>query len=260
MDKITFTRSELYTLVWKFPLIQIAKHYEISSMGIKNACDKMQIPLPKNKHWTGPDYKRKNIPELSLNYFGINEIGILKKTYEMQLRKTTKKTPLLDLIQSIKNEINAPLIVPEKLENPIQIVKATKDYYESKTLDSDIQNNKIQILAIKVSSKNINRALLFMDTFIKLIEYRGYQFGKDLNGFDTVFFKNGIEIKIDLREALKRVTRNGLRETSEYVFTDDFIFRISKGSEKKEWRDGRILLEKNLALIVAKLELMAAED
>jgi hypothetical protein len=30
MDKITFTRSELYGLVWKFPIPQIAKHYNLA--------------------------------------------------------------------------------------------------------------------------------------------------------------------------------------------------------------------------------------
>lgn len=49
MDKVIFTRLELYNLVWKFPIVQIAKHYDVSRMSIKNACDKMQIPLPGTK-------------------------------------------------------------------------------------------------------------------------------------------------------------------------------------------------------------------
>ncbi|KAF2338419.1 hypothetical protein [Flavobacterium tistrianum] len=260
MDKITFTRSELYTLVWKFPIPQIAKHYEISSMGIKNACEKMKIPLPKSRHWVGPEYKRKKIPELSLDFDGNNEIAILKKTYEMQLRVPSKSTPLLDLTLTIKNDLNAPLIVKEKLENAHAIINSTKEYWESKILNNDILPDKLEILDVSVSERNLNRALLFMNAFIKLVQYRGHEFRKGLDGLDTVVFKNGCEIKVDLREAQKRLTKNSMRETWGYVFTGDFIFRIWRGSNKKEWRDGKVVLENNLALIMAKLELMAAEN
>lgn len=260
MDKITFTRSELYGLVWKFPIPQIAKHYEVSSMGIKNACEKMKIPLPKSRYWIAPAYKRKNVPQLSLDFEGSNEVTILKKTYEMQLRVPSKSTPLSDLTQSIKNDSRAPLIIDKKLDKSIEIITVTKEYWESKILNKDIHVDKLQILDLNVSDEKVNRALLFMNTFIKLIQYRGHEFRKGLDGLDTVFFENGIEIKVDLREAQKRLTKNGLRETSGYIFTGDFIFRISRGLNKKEWRDGKVVLENNLALIMAKLELMAAED
>ncbi|WP_289659038.1 hypothetical protein [Flavobacterium panacagri] len=260
MDKITFTRSELYDLVWKFPLVQIAKHYEISTMGIKNACTKLEIPLPKTKHWTRPEYKRINTPKLTLDYKGNNEISIFKKRYEMQFRTTSKPTPLQELAGKIKSDENGPLQVFKKLKNPVAIVKITEKHWISKSLNDGIYEPKSNILDLNVSVDSINRALLFMDAFIKLIEYRGHKFGKSEDGFDTVFFSNGIEIKVDLREALKRITANGLRETTEYVFTGDFIFRVSRESDKKEWRDGKILLEDNLAIIIAKLELMALEE
>ncbi|WP_281632374.1 hypothetical protein [Flavobacterium luteolum] len=260
MDKITFTRSELYGLVWKFPIPQIAKHYEVSSMGIKNACEKMKIPLPKSRHWVGPEYKRKIIPQLPLDFDGSNEIAIFKKTYEMQLRVPSKSTPLLDLTQSIKNDSQAPLTIDVKLDKSIDIITSTKEYWESKILNDDVLADKLEILDLSVSIENLNRALLFMNAFIKLVRYRGHEFRKGLDGLDTVVFKNGIEIKVDLREAQKRLIKNGLRETWGYFFTGDFIFRISRGSNKKEWRDGKIKIENNLALIMAKLELMAAED
>ena len=260
MDKIIFTRSELYSLVWKFPIPQIAKHYEVSSMGIKNACEKLNIPLPESRHWIGPEYKRKNVPQLPIDFKGNNEISILKKTYEMQLRVPSKSTPLLDLAQSIKDDVHAPLSISDKLENSLEIITATKNYWESKGLNDNINLEKLEILNLNVSKESANRALRFMNALIKLIHYRGHEFKKGLDGLDTIVFKNESEIKIDLREAQKRITKTGLRETFGYVFTGDFIFRISRGSNKKEWREGKISLENNLALIMAKIELMAAED
>ncbi|CAM3405627.1 hypothetical protein [Flavobacterium chungbukense] len=257
MDKVSFTRLELYNLVWKFPLIQIAKHYEISTMGIKNACDKMQIPLPNNRHWNKLEYKRSERPKLSTEYNTINQIYILKKRYEMQFRYTSKSTPLLDSVHQIKKEVSDLLIVKQKLENPSKIVYATEDYYKNlKKNDNDF----LEILNLNVSNKSVNRALLFMDAFIKILEFRGHQMRKNNNGSDSILFTNGIEIEIDLREALKRITIEGKRETSEYVFTGEFILRAKRESIKKEWRDGKDLLENKLAIILAKLELIANEE
>ncbi|MBZ4037456.1 hypothetical protein K6T82_22030 [Flavobacterium sp. 17A] len=256
MDKVTFTRSELYSLVWKFPLVQIAKHYDISTMGIKNACDKMQIAVPNNRHWNKLEYKRTKAPKLSSDYIGSNEIDVVKKRYEMQLRKPSKQTPLLDLVQKIEHESNDFLMVKNKLENPAKIVSDTEKY--SNFLKENNHEN-LEILNLNISDESLNRALLFMDAFIKLIEYRGHRFQKNNKGNDTVLFNNGIEIEIDLREALKRITIEGKRETSKYVSTGELILRAKKESIKNEWRDGKILLEYKLALILAKLELIAAE-
>lgn len=238
MDKVIFTRSELYALVWKFPMIEIARHYEISTMGIKNACDKMQLPIPNNRHWKKPLYKRNSVPVLQDNYYGSDQIGILKKTYETWVRGNAKATPLIDLAARIMKDQNAPLTVPDQLEN----------------------SAVIEFPFLKVADENRTRAVLFMKGLTKLLQYRGHDFKEKIGETGTVVFADGIEIDLLLREALKRVPPNHIKEKSEYVFTGEFILRVTKNSNKKEWRDGKIALENMLALIVAKLEIMADEE
>jgi len=48
--------------------------------------------------------------------------------------------------------------------------------------------------------------------------------------------------------------------TSDYIQSGVFILQIRKDSYKKEWRDGKISLENNLARIIATLELIAVEE
>ncbi|WP_281234048.1 hypothetical protein [Flavobacterium gelatinilyticum] len=258
MDKVIFSRSELYNLVWKFPIIQIARHYEISSMGIKNACEKMQIPLPGSRHWVTLEYKRKEKPALSRDYAGSNAIAILKKTYEMQLRSSSKSTPLLDLTQSIKADPKAPLTVPQQLSSPHPVIAASYEFWQQKISGKESDIDSDQILNLNVSDASMNRALLFMDSLIKLLEYRGHRFEKGISETGIVYLDN-IAFEISLREALKRVIKSS-NETSNYVCTGEFIFRIMKDSNKKEFRDGSVSIENSLALITAKLELMAAEE
>ncbi|RKR08928.1 hypothetical protein C8C83_0524 [Flavobacterium sp. 90] len=260
MEKVFFTRLELYNLVWKFSIAQIKKDYGISSMGIKNACHKLKIPLPNSNYWLKPNYKRSNVPELSEYNSENDPIGILKKTYEIQLRSTSKTTPLLDLIKSIESDPNAPLAVPNKLTKPCKLILNTKTYWSNKQNPSNPSKNFSKVLDINVTPQNIPRALLFMDAFIKLLQYRGHKFEKSSNKTGTIFMKNGIAIDIYLREALKRITPEVFQDSAQYVHTNEFILQITRHSYKKEWRDGKISLENSLARIVAKLEMIAGEE
>lgn len=259
MEKITFTRSELYTLVWKFPMLQIARHYDVSTMGIRNACQKMIIPLPDKRYWTTLPYKRKAVPKLSADYKGLTTITIFRKNYEMQFRKTIKTTPLLDLAESIKKDKNVPLYVHPNFNEPVAIVvntlqnwKGSKEIYDN--------NSKQDVLNLDVSDQSLNRALLFMDAFIKVLHHRGHQFEARSYKTGTVILFGNIEITIYLREARRRIITDVREGKSEYIFAGELIFGIKKNEEKKEWRDGNTLLEDNLALIVARLEIMAEEE
>ncbi|WP_149207554.1 hypothetical protein [Flavobacterium johnsoniae] len=260
MDKVTFTRLELYNLVWKFPIIQIAKHYEISSMGIKNACEKMQIPLPGSKHWIRLNYERKSIPKLSGDYKGNSQISILRKMYESPLRKTARSTPLIALIESIESDSKAPSKVLEFLNNPSGIIRKTQNYWNHAKVNRNVSETPEEIIQLSVDQKNTNRALRFMDALIKLLEYRGHQFKKSNDNRDIILMHKEIEIDIHLREALKRIPPKTNKDSADYIFTGEFILQIKKGSYKKEWRDGKLPLENNLTAIVAKLELIAVEE
>jgi hypothetical protein len=260
MDKVIFTRLELYNLVWQFQIAQIAKKYDISSMSIKNACHKMQIPLPGSRELLRLKNNRSNRPMLSEDYKGNTQIGILKKTYDSQLRKISKLTPLNQWIKNIESDSGAPIQVAKKLTNPTDIIFETQLYLESRQFDNNSQNEPENVLCLNIETKNIKRSLLFLDALIKLLQYRGHRFEKSNDKTGLIFMNNEIEIEIDLREGLKRIPPKMFQDTSQYIKTEILIFQIRKDSYKKEWRDGRISLEKNLVSIVANLELVAAEE
>lgn len=70
----------------------------------------------------------------------------------------------------------------------------------------------IEILYMNVAKENQSRALRFMDTLIKLLNSRGHRFESGKNGTGSVFFSEGVEIEISLREALKRKTARASEE------------------------------------------------
>jgi hypothetical protein len=68
---------------------------------------------------------------------------------------------------------------------------------------------------------------------------------------------DGIYIEIYLREAYKRILPISKYESSTLTPTGEFIFKIGSYSGDKEWRDGKVKIEENLAKILAKLEIEA---
>ena len=47
----SFTREELYQLVWSEPMIQLAKRFGLSDVGLAKACRRAAIPVPERGYW-----------------------------------------------------------------------------------------------------------------------------------------------------------------------------------------------------------------
>lgn len=69
-----FDRKKLYKEVWKEPMVKVAKRYNLSDVGLKKICKKMNIPTPGNGHWSKiragvkvdiPPLPKYNGPELA---------------------------------------------------------------------------------------------------------------------------------------------------------------------------------------------------
>lgn len=260
MDKVNFTRSELYELVWKFPISVIQKHYDVTRLGIKNACIKMEIPIPKSSYWLKFKYDRESKKPLSNTYQGLDTIGIPTKKYEIKLRSTSKISTLLSLSETIKKDHRFFDNVPAELIDPKDIICRTRDFWNQNSINQNSVKETDDVLFLNVSRENMSRALRFMDLFIKILESRGHQFQKGKDNRGVVLINNQIPINVFLREALKRVTPRAGEDSADYVFAGVFIFRFTFDSIQKEWRDGKILIEEQISIIIAKMELLALEE
>jgi len=47
----TYTREELYELVWSKPMIKLAKEFGLSDKGLSKKCKKHKIPVPPVGYW-----------------------------------------------------------------------------------------------------------------------------------------------------------------------------------------------------------------
>jgi len=75
----TFTRRELYDLVWSEPMSKLAKRFKISDTGLAKVCKKAGIPRPPRGYWakkqSGKNVGRQPMPPRGIGMSDIVEFG-----------------------------------------------------------------------------------------------------------------------------------------------------------------------------------------
>jgi hypothetical protein len=258
MEKVTFTRKELHDLVWKQTMSSLSKKYALSDNGFRKLCVRMNIPIPKNGYWQKINFNKPVIiDKLPIEFKGEDKIQL--EIREEGSSVNLDQSPLTILTKQIFEDKSAPLVVSQKLDKPDKLIVVTQKYFSDKKKKNWNYRRDNNSLSISVEAENEERALCFMDALIKLIQHRGHSVKVVSN--ETLTVINGTELPIRLREATKRVfdKNNGYYDEYKYVSNGVFALKTGKWSGEKEWKDGKLKLEEQLAKIVAKLEIDAQE-
>lgn len=254
MATIELTRKELYEILWSTPLSRLAERYALTREGFKTICRQFEIPMPDNGHWMKLKYNKKvHVEKFNPVFGGVDKI-ILTVRGEGSLI-SMDQTPLTIRTKEIEEDPKSPLTVPDKITKPDILTIQTKQYWKGEIKFTSYREDNRVIYPIRVEHANRKRALKFMDTFTKLIRYRGHTISKQYG--DTGVLIDGIFIEIDLREASKRVPAKHPFSGTELEPIGEFIFKMGKYYPTREWRDGKVKIEEHLAKIVAKIEIEA---
>jgi hypothetical protein len=255
MDTITFTRKELYDLVWKEPLSRLAKKYKISDNGLRKICKRMNIPLPPYGHWQKVQYGYKVTPiKLPEKYSAQDEVTL----DERSVNDMVKESPLA-ILKRITKEIESTsglsFKVDERLTKPDKLITSTKNFNESlkryhKTHRGDYPS-RTDVLNIDVSEDEEDRAYRIMDTVIKLLRSRHHDVIARFR--ETVAQIQGEEIKFRIREKQSVIDAKETLGRTYNLYTGELIFVIGDYN-KKEFRDNTEKLENKISSIVAYLE------
>ncbi|MFZ2285100.1 MAG: hypothetical protein WAV86_14600 [Lutibacter sp.] len=259
METIELTRKELYDIVWSTTLSKLTQQYAYTNDGIKKICKKFEIPMPDGSYWSKLKFN-KPVKKIELNaiFEGKDKIvlPICKEGNPINL----DQTPLTIRTKEIKNDSKAPLSVPDKLTKPDILIQNTKELLIKSKKEPYYWDNKINSVGIFVEENNLDRAFRIMDTFIKLLRYRGHSFRRDRNNHGPHIVVKDVDFYFHLREAQKRIPGKTIYESSTFVPTGVLVMKIGESFKAKEWKDGAVKLENHLATIVAKIELDAEKE
>lgn len=257
METIELSRKQLYDLVWSTPLSRLTIEYASSNDGIKKICKEFNVPIPDRSYWSKLKFNKKvKIEKLNPIFGGVDKIILTLREEGNPIN--VDQTPLTIRTKEIQNDPKAPLVVPIKITKPDILTIQTQEYWKESKGRLFYDNYKKLYYPIRVSEKQKERALRFMDSLTKLLRYRGHTIAKEYHY--TCVLINEIYIEIDLREASKRVPITSPYVGTELVPIGELILKMGKYSGEKEWRDGKTKIEELLSKIVAKLELQAEKE
>jgi hypothetical protein len=260
MNEVTFTRKELYELVWTQTISSIIEKHNISYQELKNACVKMIIPLPDSGHWTkinfGKEVKKK---PLSMDYMGENEITFNKEELTNEGVGLGKLLAMKKL--EIENDPRVSLEVHKRLTSPDKLISEwiawEKNHKKKAHYYSGSQCN---VLSIKVSDENESRALRFMDAFVKLVKARGHEIICD-NG--TYIMVDNQKMEISLVEKKKRemvLNENTSWKTAKDTYSGILVVRFHERAYRTiDWAEGKQPIENLLSKIMANIEIKAQQ-
>lgn len=257
METIELTRKELYDIVWSIPISKLTLQYAISIDGLKKLCKQFDIPIPVSGYWMKLKHN-KPVKKTKFNdiFGGVGKITLTIREEGNPIN--VDQTPLTIRTKEIENDPNAPLIVPDKLTKPDILTIQTQEYWKAAKNNRFYRDDKKITYPIRFDINNRERALRFMDTFTKLIRYRGHTITREYN--ETGVLIDDIFIEIDLREASRRIPEKPPYSGTMLEPIGEFIFKVGRYSGDREWRDGTVKIEGMLAKIVAKIELLAQTE
>lgn len=257
MTTITLTRQQLYDMVWSESLLSLSKKYLISDVGLRKMCSRLAIPLPNVGHWNKVQAGKKVIIKPLTVKKDVEQSVNLSLRTEEQAALRDEPSPQNILQEAIENDKLLDLTVKEILTSPDPLVSSAqkalikKNKYYS---EGDLLFSGGEDLSIRISPMQLNRALCFMDTFIKTMKQRGHKF-KTKNNESYIILGNE-EMKMSLREVLKKIPSDKPYGGSNYQPTGILIFRFDRYSTSTEIKDGKTLIELQLSKLIAKLELL----
>jgi hypothetical protein len=259
MNTQQLTREELYKLVWSKTLSKLTEEYAYTIEGIKEICKQNEVPIPENGYWSKIKYNKQiEVKKLTTKSTSDDKITLVIR--EKGNSVNLDQSPLTILTKQIESDTKAPLMVPEKLSKPDILIQNTKELHLKKKNDFYYRNEKIDTVSIYVEENNFSRALRIMDTFIKLLRHRGHSFRRDINNHGPRIVIKDVEFSFRLREAQKRIPPDKPYGSSTFIPTGILVLNIDESYKVKEWKDGSVKLEFQLAKIIAKLELEAEKE
>ncbi len=264
MKEVKLSRGELLDLVWTNTISSLAKKYNLTKQSIRTKCKNHDIPLPPTGHWTKIKFGKEVPAQPPLPAFeGEDEVVVCCQKENGEFYDPNE--PLVNTIaREIEEDPEYPTVVPKRLTDPDLLIKSTKDcliHQRETSFDRypGLRRTYRGELDINVTKDKIPQALRIMDTFIKLARSRGHEIRQRYEQTQVVLGE--IEIGISIRERYKRFYKQREMGSQRYEPTGILVFRREVFYRNfKEYTDKKKPLEEQLAMILAEIEVKAAQE
>jgi hypothetical protein len=262
MDQIILSRKDLYELVWQESMLSLSRRFNISDVGLRKMCIRMQIPVPPAGHWAKIQFGKKvKKPVLPSQFQKAETITLHMRDENNPAADRKSPSPRKMKIDDLKNDISISLNVPEKLVNPDPLIAKTKVILAGQIPDKynylGTVSSSREGLNIRVAKENVRRALLFFDALIKVFKARGH--AVEFRNNKTIALISGHDFELFLREKMRKETLQDKIFTRQVFHPTGILILQVDGWYGREFKDGITRLEDQLAKIIVGLESLAVQ-
>lgn len=169
-------RETLYVEVWAEPVSVVAPRYGLSDVGLAKICRTLAIPLPSRGYWAkvkaGRIMRKVPLPPLEKD---TRRVPILAKLppEQVAMREAAKEASA-----RIRREVTS-LAAEEVLSAPVHsLVRAASKRLRQREgwpADSLIRSAPKEVLHLSVTRGTLDRALSFMDGFLKAVALQSFE-------------------------------------------------------------------------------------
>jgi hypothetical protein len=200
-DWVTFTRQQLYELVWQKPMARLAAEYSISDVGLAKICARSGIPTPPRGYWARLEAGQAPArPRLQTN----------KERPEIRLPVRSPDAEGNDGLRARLAEEKSPekrgIVVADRLHSPHELVQQAKEALQvAKENEIGFIPRPPHCLDIQVSRDQLARALRVADALLKAFQERGWDVS--VSGDGTVAMVEEMPIALSIEESTENEER-----------------------------------------------------
>lgn len=260
-----FRRDELYQQVWAQPIREVAAGYGVSDAAVANACRKLNVPRPPNGYWAkkvaGRATRPIPLPKLRPGCATEHQVTRGKRPTS---KKMIEGEPILEAPAMDPKQVEEPfrVQVSDTIDRPHKLISPALKGLRKGRADREglVEPTGDLRLPVKVSPKQVDRAMRLLDAIFKAIEQAGHKvLGFEDYNHPARFMVEGEAIGFFIRERLVRsdhVPQKGEFYAPKFDYNPSgklrFKITYDKGYGRfKEWQDSkRTSLESQVGLIL----------
>lgn len=283
--KRTFSRQEMYDLVWSTPIQKLAEQFGISDRGLAKTCQRHQVPVPGRGYWAkieaGQPANKTPLAKLDNPALEPVHIGAFKRevnpyvAYALeQAKAVARQSGKAPIERGPAGEVGASSAMaepPRPTSSPSP--QAFRIHPTVEGLSRELEHCKpahdgyVNVRWVHIHRNSIKRVVEFLSRLATELEHHGIEFSAA--GSRVCFKEGSTKVDFEITSPKKRVmneTKHGWKQ-QEYVPIGRLSLQIFGQTEgvKKNWIDkDEKLVESSIPQIAKSYRLLVvakkAED
>ncbi len=218
-ERIRIEREELFKQVWEQSMVQLAKAYGLSDVGLRKICKRLNVPTPPQGHWARK--YRKGPPKLPPTQGPTYHDLVIDLSEPDPPPKPEYLDPRSAKMIALEQKPQNKVKIKKTLGNPHRLVTMTKRQLAEAEPD---RYNRLcswwkDGMGISVCKDSVNRTLLILDAVIKAMEKRNYSVKSTEDKGEVTILDEKVSFAIS-----EKVTRYELKVSPEEKAKDPYKY------------------------------------